>query len=82
MIARQKIDLTIVGSRGHGAVERLLVGSTSARVVNEAPCSVLDRAIAAPQPSGERTILLSELAGGSPRRSFAPGQARRLTNEL
>lgn len=40
-IERQKIDLTIVGSRGHGAVERLLVGSTSARVVNEAPCSVL-----------------------------------------
>ena len=41
MIARRKIDLTIVGSRGHGAVERLLVGSTSARVVNEVPCSVL-----------------------------------------
>ncbi len=40
-IARQKIDLAIVGSRGHGAVERLLVGSTSARIVNEAPCSVL-----------------------------------------
>jgi nucleotide-binding universal stress UspA family protein len=40
-IDRQKIDLVIVGSRGHGAVERLLVGSTSARVVNEAPCSVL-----------------------------------------
>jgi nucleotide-binding universal stress UspA family protein len=40
-IARQKIDLAIVGSRGQGAVERLLVGSTSARVLNEAPCSVL-----------------------------------------
>jgi nucleotide-binding universal stress UspA family protein len=40
-IARQKIDLAIVGSRGQGAVERLLVGSTSARVVNEANCSVL-----------------------------------------
>ena len=41
MIARQKIDLAVVGSRGHSAVERLLVGSTSARIVNEAPCSVL-----------------------------------------
>jgi nucleotide-binding universal stress UspA family protein len=41
MIARQKIDLAVVGSRGLGAVERLLVGSTSARIVNEAPCSVL-----------------------------------------
>jgi nucleotide-binding universal stress UspA family protein len=41
MIARQTIDLTIVGSRGHTAVERLLVGSTSARIINEAPCSVL-----------------------------------------
>ena len=40
-IARQKTDLAIVGSRGQGAVERLLVGSTSARVLNEAPCSVL-----------------------------------------
>jgi nucleotide-binding universal stress UspA family protein len=41
MLERQKIDLAIVGSRGQGAVERLLVGSTSARVVNETPCSVL-----------------------------------------
>jgi nucleotide-binding universal stress UspA family protein len=41
MISRQKIDLAIVGSRGVSAVERLLVGSTSARVINEAPCSVL-----------------------------------------
>jgi len=40
-IARQKTDLAIVGSCGQGAVERLLVGSTSARVLNEAPCSVL-----------------------------------------
>ena len=40
-ITRQKIDLAVVGSRGQSAVERLLVGSTSARVVNEAPCSVL-----------------------------------------
>jgi nucleotide-binding universal stress UspA family protein len=40
-LTRQKIDLAIVGSRGRGAVERLLVGSTSARVVNEATCSVL-----------------------------------------
>jgi nucleotide-binding universal stress UspA family protein len=40
-LTRQKIDLAIVGSRGQGAVERLLVGSTSARVVNEANCSVL-----------------------------------------
>jgi nucleotide-binding universal stress UspA family protein len=40
-VARLKIDLTVIGSRGHGTVERLLVGSTSARVVNEAQCSVL-----------------------------------------
>lgn len=41
LVARQKIDLVVVGSRGRGAVERLLVGSTSAQIVNEAPCSVL-----------------------------------------
>ena len=40
-IARQKIDLAIVGSRGTSAVERALIGSTSARVIDEAPCSVL-----------------------------------------
>jgi nucleotide-binding universal stress UspA family protein len=40
-IARHKIDMTIVGSRGHTVLERLLVGSTSARIINEAPCSVL-----------------------------------------
>jgi uncharacterized protein len=41
MIARQKIDLVVVGSRGQNSVERLFIGSTSARVMNEAPCSVL-----------------------------------------
>jgi nucleotide-binding universal stress UspA family protein len=41
LVTRQNIDLTVVGSRGQNAVERLLMGSTSARVVNEAPCSVL-----------------------------------------
>ncbi len=41
MITRQKIDLAVVGSRGQSAVERLLIGSTSARIVSEAPCSVL-----------------------------------------
>jgi nucleotide-binding universal stress UspA family protein len=36
-----KIDLIIVGFRGLGMVETILVGSTTARVVRQAPCPVL-----------------------------------------
>jgi nucleotide-binding universal stress UspA family protein len=34
-------DMVVVGSRGHGAIERMLLGSTSAEVVDRAPCPVL-----------------------------------------
>jgi nucleotide-binding universal stress UspA family protein len=34
-------DLVIVGSRGHGALEEMLLGSVSAEVVDHAPCPVL-----------------------------------------
>ncbi len=40
-LAEQSFDLVAVGSRGSGAVERLLLGSTSAQVLTYAPCSVL-----------------------------------------
>lgn len=35
------VDLIILGVRGHGLVETLLVGSTTDRVVRRAPCPVL-----------------------------------------
>jgi nucleotide-binding universal stress UspA family protein len=35
------IDLAVVGSRGHGRIERLLVGSTAEQVLASSPCSVL-----------------------------------------
>jgi nucleotide-binding universal stress UspA family protein len=35
------LDLLVVGSRGHGPVRRLLLGSTSTRLVREARCPVL-----------------------------------------
>jgi nucleotide-binding universal stress UspA family protein len=35
------IDLAVVGSRGSGRVERLLLGSTTEQVLASAPCSVL-----------------------------------------
>jgi nucleotide-binding universal stress UspA family protein len=36
-----EVDLIILGARGHGTFERLLVGSVSAEVVDLAPCPVL-----------------------------------------
>ncbi|MGH2936895.1 MAG: universal stress protein [Solirubrobacterales bacterium] len=42
----QDVDLLVVGSRGYGTVERVLLGSTSAAVIDEAPCPVL----VAPRP--------------------------------
>lgn len=34
-------DVVVVGSRGHGAIRRALLGSVSTHVVNNAPCPVL-----------------------------------------
>ena len=33
-------DLIVIGSRGHGAVQRFLMGSVSTRVSQHAPCNV------------------------------------------
>lgn len=35
------VDLIVIGSRGYGTVERVLLGSTSAALIHEAPCPVL-----------------------------------------
>lgn len=36
----EQVDLIVVGSHGHSAIGRFLVGSVSDRVVHHAPCSV------------------------------------------
>lgn len=38
---KERIDVVVVGTRVHGALERLLVGSTTERILAHAPCSVL-----------------------------------------
>jgi nucleotide-binding universal stress UspA family protein len=40
-IANEQIDLVVLGDRGHGMIQRLLVGSTSENILAHAPCSVL-----------------------------------------
>jgi nucleotide-binding universal stress UspA family protein len=39
--AKRNIDTIVVGSRGHGAVKRVILGSFSNYLVNCAPCNVL-----------------------------------------
>jgi nucleotide-binding universal stress UspA family protein len=36
-----QVDLIVLGIRGHGLVESMLVGSTTDRVIRKAPCPVL-----------------------------------------
>ena len=38
---KNKIDMIVLGTRGHGLVKSLLIGSTTDRVVRNAPCPVL-----------------------------------------
>jgi nucleotide-binding universal stress UspA family protein len=40
-IAAEKIDIVIVGKTAGGVLKRMLVGSTSAQILNSAPCSAL-----------------------------------------
>jgi universal stress protein F len=54
------VDLIVIGSHGYGGLDRIL-GTTAARVVDRAPCSVFvvraaSAARAAPEPSGPRSL--------------------------
>jgi nucleotide-binding universal stress UspA family protein len=39
--AGDQLDLLVTGSRGYGPIRRLMVGSTSSKLVHQAPCPVL-----------------------------------------
>jgi nucleotide-binding universal stress UspA family protein len=58
MAREEGADLVVLGARAHGALERMLFGSTSRRVVREAPCPVLvvRGAAVASAEHGERAV--------------------------
>ena len=60
-IKMHKIDLAVLGSRGHSKISRLLLGSVSEWIVNEASCSVLiGRPLShKPKSSGGLNILVA-----------------------
>ena len=48
-------DLVVIGTRGHGLLKRLLLGSTARTVLHHAPMSVLIVRPSASSPGGERS---------------------------
>lgn len=56
-------DLIVIGSRGHGAFERMLIGTTAERVVRQARCPVL----VVPLPEIKRAARPLDSKGGRPR---------------
>jgi nucleotide-binding universal stress UspA family protein len=66
---RERADLIIIGTRGHGAVKRFFIGGTAGRVVRHAPCPVLVvRQTDERRRDGKRAV--------SPLRAEAPHPAR------
>jgi nucleotide-binding universal stress UspA family protein len=52
---RVAVDLIVIGSHGYGGIDRLL-GTTAAKIVNHAPCSVMVvREREAEPPGGKKT---------------------------
>ena len=41
LLDQERVDLLVVGSRGHGSLARLMLGSVSSHAVGHSPCSVL-----------------------------------------
>lgn len=62
--AEMVADLVVVGSRGHGQIASLVLGSVSAEIVDRAPCPVL----VARRPALERVVFAAD---GSPSSSAA-----------
>ena len=60
--AAHGLDLLVTGSRGYGPIRRLMLGSTSTKLVHEAPCPVLVLTRAARDETTE-----ARRAGRSPR---------------
>jgi nucleotide-binding universal stress UspA family protein len=50
LVAFSEVDLLVVGSRGHGALLRVILGSTSMRLTREARCPLL----VVPRPAADR----------------------------
>jgi nucleotide-binding universal stress UspA family protein len=62
--AGNELDLLVTGSRGYGPLRRLMLGSTSTRLVHEAPCPVLVLTRGA-EAGTEHTVAGSATAGAT-----------------
>jgi nucleotide-binding universal stress UspA family protein len=62
---RMGADLILVGSHGHGPVQRFLLGSTSLAVALHAPCSV-EIVRGQPRPDGDAPMRILLATDGSP----------------
>jgi nucleotide-binding universal stress UspA family protein len=54
-----RLDLLVVGSRDYGPIRRLVLGSTSSKLVHQAPCPVLVLARTASDELGEADVAVS-----------------------
>lgn len=71
-LAEHPVDLLILGTHGHGGMDRLVIGSVASTVVRKAPCSVL---VVSPEAALAEGIAEAIIAQTEPSWHGEPAQA-------